>query len=249
LNVGRLRGGEVVDPSRFVATYDEKGNLVRVRVKRGVRFRTGDPIGTANRFNHVHLNVGWPGEEHNPLTFGFVQFEDTVPPTIARGGIRLLREDGTPIKERLGGRLVVDGRVQVVVDAWDQVDGNERRRRLGLYRLGYQILKADGSPASGYEVPFETIRFDRLAPDDEAAHVIYAAGSGIPFFGRRTTRFLYSVTSTLRDGYGAPGLWDATALTPGNYTIRIVAADIRGNQATVNRDLAITIPAPARTHQ
>jgi sugar lactone lactonase YvrE len=248
LNVGRLRGGEVVDPSRFVATYD-KGNLVRIRVKRGVRFRTGDPIGTANRFNHVHLNVGWPGEEHNPLTFGFVQFEDTVPPTIARGGIRLLREDGTPIKERLGGRLVVDGRVQVVVDAWDQVDGNERRRRLGLYRLGYQILKADGSPASGYEVPFETIRFDRLAPDDEAAHVIYAAGSGIPFFGRRTTRFLYSVTSTLRDGYGAPGLWDATALTPGNYTIRIVAADIRGNQATVNRDLAITIPAPARTHQ
>ena len=249
LRVGRLRGGEVVDPSRFVATYDEKGDLVRIRVKRGARFRTGDPIGTANRFNHIHLNVGWPGEEHNPLKFGLVQFEDSVAPTIARGGIRLFREDGTPIKERVAGRLVVDGRVQVVVDAWDQVNGNGRHRRLGLYRLGYQILNADGSPAPGYEVPFETIRFDRLAPDHEAAHVIYAIGSGIPFFGRRSTRFLYSVTSTLRDGSGSPGLWDTAVLAPGNYTIRIVAADIQGNQATLNRDLPVTIQAAASAHQ
>jgi sugar lactone lactonase YvrE len=248
LNVGRLRGGVVVDPSRFVATY-ENGRMVRIRVKRGARFRTGDPIGTTNRFNHVHLNVGWPGEELNPLSFGLVQFEDTIAPTIARGGIRLFREDGSPVKERIGGRLVVDGRVQVVVDAWDQVNGNERRRRLGLYRLGYQILDADGSPAPGYEVPFETIRFDRLAPTDESAPVIYASGSGIPFFGRRSTRFLYSVTSTLRDGYATPGLLDTAALSPGNYTIRIVAADIRGNQATLNRDLPITIQAPTPAHQ
>ncbi len=86
----------------------------------------------------MHLNVGWPGEEYNPLLFRFVQFEDRVPPTIARAGVRVFREDGQPIKERRRGRLVIDGRVRVVVDAWDQVDGNERRRRLGLYTLGYQ---------------------------------------------------------------------------------------------------------------
>src|SRR4029079_18393340 len=42
------------------------------------------------------------------------------------------------------GRLLVHGRVQIVVDAWDQVDGNESRRRLGLYALGYAVVPEAG---------------------------------------------------------------------------------------------------------
>src|SRR4029079_11607801 len=42
------------------------------------------------------------------------------------------------------GRLLVHGRVQIVVDAWDQVDGNESRRRLGLYALGYEVVPEGG---------------------------------------------------------------------------------------------------------
>ena len=189
----------------------------------------------------MHLNIGWPGEEYNPLRFRLVQFEDSIPPTIARGGIRLFREDGTLITERRQGRLLVDGRVHVVVDAWDQVNGNERRRRLGLYRLGYQVLNPDGSPVSGFETPHETIRFDRLAPDDDAARDVYASGSGIPFFGRRSTRFLYAITTTLRDGVSSPGVWDTSTLPPGNYTLRVLAADIEGNQALTNRDVPVTV--------
>jgi sugar lactone lactonase YvrE len=241
LRVGRQRGGDLVDPSRFVANYDEQGRMVRLRVKRGARFTTGEVVGTANPFNHVHLNVGWPGEEYNPLRFRLVQFEDSVAPTIARSGIRLFREDGTLFSERRKGRLIVDGRVRIVVDAWDQVNGNERRRRLGLYRLGYQVLNADGSPVVGFEEPQETIRFDRLLPDGDAARDVYASGSGIPFFRRGTTRFLYSVTSTLREGIASPGVWDTSALSPGNYTLRILAADIEGNQALSNRDLPVTV--------
>ena len=241
LRVGRLRGGELIDPARFVANYDEQGRMVRLRIKRGARFSTGDSIGTANPFNHVHLNVGWPGEEYNPLRFRLVQFQDSVPPTIARRGIRLFREDGTLFAERRQGRLLVDGRVQIVVDAWDQVNGNERRRRLGLYRLGYQVLNVDGSPVAGFEEPQETIRFDRLTFDDDAARDVYASGSGIPFFGRRSTRFLYSVTSTLREGVSSPGVWDTSTLPPGNYTLRILAADIEGNQALANRDVPVTV--------
>jgi sugar lactone lactonase YvrE len=241
LRVGRLRKGDLLDASRFVANYDEQGRMVRLRVKRGARFSSGDPVGTANPFNHVHLNIGWPGEEYNPLRFRLVQFEDSVAPTIARRGISLFREDGTAFTERRRGRLLVDGRVQIVVDAWDQVNGNERRRRLGVYRLGYQLLHADGSPVEGFETPHETIRFDRLAPDDEAAREVYASGSGIPFFGRRSTRFLYSVTSMLREGVSSPGVWDASALPPGDYTLRILAADIEGNQALANRDVPVTV--------
>jgi hypothetical protein len=78
-------------------------------------------------------------------------------------------------------------------------------------------------------------------PDDGAARDVYASGSGIPFFGRRSTRFLYAVTSTLRDGVASRGSWDTTLLPPGEYMLRVVAADIRGNQAASNRDLPITI--------
>ena len=80
------------------------GRMVRIRVRRGARFGPGEPVGTANAFNHVHLNVGWPGEEYNPLLFRLVQFEDDVAPTIPRGGVRLFREDGQPIVERRRGR-------------------------------------------------------------------------------------------------------------------------------------------------
>jgi hypothetical protein len=241
LRVGRDRQDDVLDPGRFVAAYDTGGRMVHMRVKRGARFTTGEPIGTANPFNHVHLNVGWPAEEYNPLLFRLVQFADSVPPTIARAGVRLFSEDGQPITQRKQGRLLVDGRVRIVVDAWDQVDGNEKRRRLGLYRLGYEVLNRDGSRAPGFEKPRATMCFDRLAPGSDAARLVYAAGSGIPFYGRRSTRLLYVVTNTLGEGVATPGVWDTTQLPPGDYTLRILAADTRGNLASANRDVAVTV--------
>src|SRR5439155_22155339 len=106
------------------------------------------------------LNIGWPGEEYNPLRFPLVRFEDTVPPTIPVGGIHLIGEDGRPFAKRQKGRVLVNGHVQIRVDAWDQVDGNEPRRRLGIYRLGYQVLSRNGTPAPGFNSPHETVRFD-----------------------------------------------------------------------------------------
>ncbi len=241
LRVGRDRQGVLLDASRFVAAYDEAGRVTHMRVRRGARFATGDVIGTANQFQHVHLNVGWPGEEYNPLQFRLVQFEDHVPPTIVRGGIRLFHEDGAPLAMRARGRLIVSGRVRIVVDAWDQADGNEARRRLGLFRLGYQVLERDGRPAPGFDRPLDTIRFDRLLPGSDAARIVYASGSGIPFYGRRSTRLLYVVTNTLAGGSAALGVWDAGLLPSGDYTLRIVAADASGNQATANRDLPVTV--------
>ena len=241
IRVGRLAGDEVLDDPRFVADYDETGKVTGIRVRRGAVFSTGDVIGSVNRFNHVHMNVGWPGEEYNPLRFPLLQFRDTTPPSIRRGGIRLFDESGHAITAKQKGRLLVSGRVHIVVDAWDQVDGNERRRRLGLYELGYQVLTKDGSPAPGFEEVRPSIRFDRLAPDEEAARTVYWSGSGIPFFVGRSTRFLYAVSNTFNGGIASRGAWDTTVLAPGDYIIRVIAADIRGNQATTNRDLAVTV--------
>jgi hypothetical protein len=195
----------------------------------------------------VHLNVGWPGDEHNPLHFRLVHFEDTVPPTIARRGVRLYDEYDQPLTTRARGRVLVSGRVRIVVDAWDQADGNRPSRRLGLYALGYQVLGREGSAAPGFETGHDTIRFDRLQSESDAARLIYAAGSGIPFYGRRTTRFLYVVTNTLSGGMVSEGFWDTALLPPGDYVLRIRASDIRGNMAVTNRDLPVTIVTHAET--
>jgi hypothetical protein len=103
------------------------------------------------------------------------------------------------------------------------------------------VLRDDGSRAAGFEKPRDTIVFDRLDVSLDAARLVYAPGSGIPFYGRRTTRFLYAVTNTFRDGVAGEGVWDTNTLTPGNYTLRIRAADVRGNEAIANRDVPVTI--------
>lgn len=241
IRVGRDRNG--VFDRRFVPTYGD-GRLVGIRVKRGARFRTGDMIGTVNAFNHVHLNVGWAGEEHNPLRFRLVQFEDTVAPTIAPGGVRLYDDGGQPFTTRARGRILVSGRVQIVVDAWDQADGSHPERRLGLYEVGYQVLNRDGSTAVGFDTVRRTLRFSRLKQDPGAAAIVYAPGSGIPFYGRRRTQFLYRATNSLLDGVVAEGFWDTTELSPGEYILRAWVADIRGNVATRNRDVPVTILSP-----
>jgi hypothetical protein len=70
---------------------------------------------------------------------------------------------------------------------------------------------------------------------------LYASGSGIPFYGRRATHFLYVVTNSLRDGQATRGMWDPTGLLPGNYIIRITARDFSGNEAATGRDLLVEV--------
>lgn len=239
IRAGRTRDA-LLDSSRFVATYDGR-KLLRLRVKRGARFATGDLIGTVNRFNHVHMNVGWAGEEHNPLRFRLVHFEDTVTPTIPRDGIRVYDEAWRLQTTRVHNRLLVAGRVRVVIDAWDQTDDNTPSRRLAPYELGYQVLREDGSPAAGFEMRGASLRFDRVGPAPDASRMVYGAGSGIPFYGGRRTRYLYIVTNRLDDGQASEGFWDTGRVPSGNYILRAWAADVSGNK--VERDLPVTIGA------
>ena len=239
LRAGRTRRNDPLADSRFVTSRDETGRVKHVRVKRGSRFTTGEPIGTVNAFNHVHLNVGWPGEEINPLRLRLVQFQDGVAPTIS--AVHLLTLDGHRLTAQRRAPVVVDQPVQVVVDAWDQSDGNKPTRRLGVYSLGYQILDKNGVPVPGFEKPRQTIRFDRLSPEPDAPSLVYASGSGIPFYGRRATHFLYVVTNSLQGGRAAKGVWDPAGLLPGRYIVRITARDFSGNEATANRDLSVVV--------
>jgi DNA-binding beta-propeller fold protein YncE len=239
--VGRTQDDKMFNDARFVPVYDERGKIVRVRVRRGTRFRAGDALGTVNRMYHVHLNFGAPGVEINPLALPLSSFADHVAPVIARGGIMIFDSAGNPLKEKRAGRLVVCGAVRVVVDAFDQVDGNAARRRLGLYRLGFQLLRADGSPAPGFAEPRVQIEFDRLPPQRDAVKIAYADKSGITVYGSDATHFFYELTNTVRNGRASAGAWDSSELPAGDYTLRVLASDFSGNVANTNRDLAITV--------
>jgi len=240
VRAGRDQRDVSLEPDAFpVDPPDGFGGRGRLRLRRGTRFLLGDPIGTVNRFAHVHLNAGTPGREVNALTLPLAGFVDTVPPTIAPRGVTLYDEAWGPLILQSRGRLLVRGRVRIVVDAWDQVDGNEPRRRLGLFRLGYQVLTGDGAPVVGFETPRTTIVFDRLPADPRAAPLIYAEGTGITVYGNRRTRFLYIATTRVVDGEASEGFFDTTSLLPGPYTLRVIAADASGNETA--RDVGVFV--------
>jgi hypothetical protein len=133
------------------------------------------------------------------------------------------------------------GQVAIAADIYDQMDGNLARRRLGLYKLGYQLLHADGSAVAGFEAPRITQVYDRLPRDREAVKVVYADSSGITVYGSKTTRFVYAVSNTLHEGLALPGVWRVDQLAPGDYLLRIYAADYAGQEALEGRDLPITV--------
>ena len=241
MNVGRDKDGKMFADPRFIPVNDSSGKLVRVRVRRGARFKTGDAVGTINKMWHVHMNIGPPGGEINPLSLSPVGFNDTIAPTIEKDGIQLFDSSGKRFTQKQGERLLVSGPVRIVVDAYDRTNMNPDRRRLGLYKLGYQVLKTDGTPAAGFDQPRIDLLFNRLPADRGATKIAYADESGITVYGSKTTRFLYEVTNTVRDGKAAQGVWDTSQLPKGDYVLRIIAGDYSGNEAQEGRDVLITV--------
>ncbi len=241
MQVGRDPRGQAFDP-RWQQVLGEDGTLERVRVRRGTRFSVGEPLGSINRMAHVHLSVGASGFERNAVALGFVGYADAFAPRIT--GVELLDDLDQPIKAGANGRVAVPRLgpgVQIVVEAWDQVDRNLPRRRLGAYQVGYQILDAQGQPLAGYEQPRFNIVFNRMPPETSATVVAYAPDSGITVHGSAVTRFRYLVTNTVRDGVVETGRWQPDALPAGDYVIRASARDYSGNEGVGARELKITL--------
>src|SRR3569833_3907970 len=139
MRVGRTPDGAPLDPARIRHTRAATGHIIRQRVKRGTRYHVGDPLGTINRMAHVHLELGPPRAKVNALLLHFPGLTDHVAPHV--DGVQLLDATGRRLTQTQNGRLLVPaaaGPLDIVADAWDQVDDNEPRRRLGLYSAGFQ---------------------------------------------------------------------------------------------------------------
>jgi DNA-binding beta-propeller fold protein YncE len=252
LRVGRDKDNRAFADERFILRRDVDGKVTGVRVRRGTRFSAGDAIGTLNDQNHVHLIAGPSGSEFNALAaLELPGVKDTVAPVIEKDGVRLFDGNGkefvaaSATKEEKRGQetgkpLIVRGDVRVVVRAYDQMEGNAARRRLGLYQLGYQVLNADGRPAQGFSEPLWTISFESLPDNDSrAVPLAYAEGSKAGATGE--TIFAYVVTNVVRDRSATENFWRTSALPVGDYILRVFAADFFGNKTT--RDVAVRVVA------
>ena len=223
IRLGRNSSGVPFNDPRFVFSKDPIGKLSDIRVPRGSAFKAGEPIGTLNPMNHVHLIAGRSGSEMNALdALIFPGISDSRPPTIEK--LTLTDENWRELETKSPkGRIQLAGKTRIIVRAFDQVDGNAGRRRLGIYQAGYQILRADGSPLNDIQW---TVKFDRL-PSPAAVPFVYAEGSKSGATGE--TIFNYIVTNRVDSDEFREDFIDAATLGPGNYTIRVFAADYMGN--------------------
>ncbi|MGD9627680.1 MAG: hypothetical protein AB7V18_00350 [Pyrinomonadaceae bacterium] len=224
IRLGRDKDDRSFSDPRFIFSRDPAGKLNDVRVPRGATFRAGEPIGTLNAMNHVHLIAGPAGREMNALaSLSLPNVSDAIPPTIQ--GVSFFDAEGNIIETRNEHpRIKLTGPTRIVVSAFDRMDGNPERRRLGVYRLGYQLLRADGSAAGAIEW---TLTFDRNPPP-EAVKIVYSRGSRSGATGE--TIFNYIVTNRLSDAGYAEGWFDASRLDAGEHIVRVYAADLFGNQ-------------------
>ena len=231
IRLGRDKDQKPFGDPRFQFTTDANGRLVDVRVPRGASFKAGEPIGTLNTFNHVHLIAGRPGAEMNALDALILPgIADKRPPVIDKVAFY---SAGSEVKAS-SGKLQLKGNITIVMQAYDQVDGNAARRRLGLYQAGYQILRSDRTPINDI---LWNIRFDRM-PRSAAVPFVYASGSKSGATGE--TIFNYIVTNHV-DGDEYSERWlDTSSLDPGNYVVRVWAGDYFGNNSYVDTPVEVT---------
>lgn len=239
LRIGRDAADRVLDETKFIVQRSEDGRITLLRVRRGTLFVAGEAIGTLNNQNHVHLTTGPFGSEFNAIAaLELPGIRDTVAPTIEPNGVRLFDSSWRGLRgDAKDERINVDGNTRIVVRAYDQMDGNASRRRLGLYRLGYQVIASDGTPALGYEEPRVKISFESLPRDETSAWLAYAAGSHSGATGE--TVFAYIVTNVVRDKEAREDFFAASSLPAGDYTLRVFAEDFFGNRTT--RDIQIRV--------
>jgi sugar lactone lactonase YvrE len=225
INLGRDVGDTPFGDGRFIFS-NLNGKLNDVRVPRGAKFKAGEPIGTLNAMNHIHMIAGRNGHEMNALNALLLPgIADTIDPVIEN--VSIFDENWREIEtDKAGSRIQLTGKTRIVVRAFDRMDGNPERRKLGIYKLGYRLIKADGSPVG--EIIW-TVKFDRMPPFD-AVNTVYAPGSKSGPTGE--TIFNYIVTNRLSGDDFGEGFLDPAWLEAGAYTLKVFAADFFGNQAS-----------------
>jgi len=178
--------------------------------------------------NHVHLIAGRIGREINALVaLDLPGISDSIPPVIE--DVSFFADDWQKLSG--GGPIRLADRSRIVVRAYDRIDGNSDRRRLGVYRVGYQLL-SNGLPLGEIEW---RISFAR-SPSNDAVRFAYADGSRSGY--TPDTIFNYIATNRVDGENAREGFLDTANLAPGKYVLRVFAADYFGN--TASKDVEVS---------
>jgi sugar lactone lactonase YvrE len=233
IRLGRDKDNKFFSDRRFQFSFDDNRKLKGVRIPRGTKFEAGEPIGTLNPMNHVHLIAGASGAEMNALeALSFPNISDSIAPTIEK--VSLFDQNWREIEtENYNQRIKLVEKTRIIVRAFDRMNGNGGNRKLGVYRLGFQILRTDKSPLS--EINW-TISFDR-APDADAVKLVYAPGSQSGYTPQ--TVFNYIITNIVNGDEAREDFFDAAKLENGNYILRVYAADFFQNNTARDIDIEI----------
>ena len=233
IRMGRDQNDRPFGDPRFQFERDDSGKITGLRVPRGSHFNAGEPLGTLNALNHVHLIAGRSGEEMNALdALVLPGVSVSISPVIE--SVYMADANWDKLETRGGdARIKLLDKTRVIVRAYDRVDGNAERRRLGVYKVGYQILR-DGQPLSDVKW---SIGFERM-PANEAVRFVYAPGSRSGY--TPDTVFDYVVTNNVSGDDFGEGFIDPTNLENGQYTIRVFAADFFGNTATKDINIEVS---------
>lgn len=229
IRLGRDPSNRPLGDPRFQFDTEDAGGVPRivdVRVRRGTEFKAGEVIGTLNAMNHIHMIAGPSGDEMNALdALVLPGIADTIAPTIEE--VTFFDQNWLPVETKgPAKRITFTGKTRVVVRAYDRMDGNPERRRLGVYRLGYQVLNRDLSAVTNVDW---NISFDRN-PSPDAVKFAYAVGSKSGPTGE--TIFRYIVTNKVSGEAFSEGFFDPTSLPSGEYVLRVFAADYFGNSSS-----------------
>jgi len=232
LQLGRNANGSMFGDNRFLFSLDAAGKPNGVRIPRGMKFKAGEAIGTLNPMNHVHLVAGRSGYETNALdTLILPNVSDGIAPTIENIHLSI---DGKEIETNARiDRIQLAGKIRITAEAYDRMDGNPDRRKLGLYKLGWQLLDRDLTPKADIDW---TVKFDLLPPPDSAPFVYakdsYSGATGV-------TRFIYIVSNRVHGDSVVENVIDLSTLEPGKWVIRVLAADKFGN--TTAKDIPFEV--------
>lgn len=233
IRLGRGSDESRYDDSRFLFELDPATRKpISVRVPRGAKFKAGEPIGTLNSMNHVHLIAGRPGAEMNALdALVLPGVSDSIAPVIEE--IRLFDE----IWMEIPAGTALTGKTRVVAKVYDRKDGNAERRRLAPYRLSYELIPAAAAADATNSKPNAwTISFEKM-PSHRAVKFAYAPGSRSGATGE--TIFNFAVTNRVDGDKFSEGFIDPATLPPGNYILRVFAADFFGN--TTQKDIPVSL--------